>query len=245
MSAGRSAHVKSPVGTAACDDEPSLRTLPDIARGLRAMAGELAADDFMLCLRAADDHSAPFVCAMDPAYPGSSAEAERFVARLPVWLAAMAAASPVPLWWEGPDGCGPQGIEAVRWAERIDLAAPAGGLALPLSTERGRAGLLVFRGNAMKARADRLPAMQAQCFALFSVVANTAALDERPAPSISKRELECLKLTASGHTSEEIGRLLGLSIHTTNQYLTSTTQKLNAVNRVHAVAKALREGLIA
>ena len=29
-----------------------------------------------------------------------------------------------------------------------------------------------------------------------------------------------------------------------NQYLSNTTQKLNAVNRMHAVAKALRLGLI-
>ena len=62
--------------------------------------------------------------------------------------------------------------------------------------------------------------------------------------SISKRELECLKLTANGNTSEEIARLLKLSVHTANQYLTQSTQKLNAVNRNQAVAKALRLGLI-
>ena len=59
-----------------------------------------------------------------------------------------------------------------------------------------------------------------------------------------KRELECLKLTANGYTSEEIAQLLKLSVHTANQYLTNTAQKLNAVNRMHAVAKALRMGLI-
>ena len=63
-------------------------------------------------------------------------------------------------------------------------------------------------------------------------------------PTISKRELECLKLTANGYTSEDIARLLKLSVHTANQYLTNTTQKLDAVNRMQAVAKALRMGLI-
>ena len=33
-------------------------------------------------------------------------------------------------------------------------------------------------------------------------------------------------------------------MHTANQYLTNTAQKLDAVNRMHAVAKALRLGLI-
>ena len=42
----------------------------------------------------------------------------------------------------------------------------------------------------------------------------------------------------------EIAAQLGLSVHTANQYLTNSAQKLNAVNRMHAVAKALRLGLI-
>jgi DNA-binding CsgD family transcriptional regulator len=33
-------------------------------------------------------------------------------------------------------------------------------------------------------------------------------------------------------------------VHTTNQYLTQSAQKLNAVSRTQAVAKALRLGLI-
>ncbi len=61
---------------------------------------------------------------------------------------------------------------------------------------------------------------------------------------MTQRELDCLKLTANGYTSEEIAVILGLSVHTANQYLTKVTLKLNALNRVHAVAKALRLGLI-
>ena len=53
-----------------------------------------------------------------------------------------------------------------------------------------------------------------------------------------------LKLTANGYTSEAIARLLKLSVHTANQYLTQCAQKLNAVSRTQAVAKALRLGLI-
>ena len=60
----------------------------------------------------------------------------------------------------------------------------------------------------------------------------------------SRCELECLRLTAAGRTSEDIARILGLSVHTANQYLTSAGVKLDAVNRMHAVAKAMRAGLI-
>ncbi len=42
----------------------------------------------------------------------------------------------------------------------------------------------------------------------------------------------------------QIAAMLGLSMHTATQYLTSAAQKLDAVSRTHAVAKALRLGLI-
>ena len=86
--------------------------------------------------------------------------------------------------------------------------------------------------------------LHGRCFALFDAVSRIISTQSRDLPSMSRREIECLKLTSRGYTSEEIAKLLKLSVHTANQYLTQTTQKLNAVNRMHAVAKALRLGLI-
>ncbi|MGT2467547.1 response regulator transcription factor [Mesorhizobium atlanticum] len=88
-------------------------------------------------------------------------------------------------------------------------------------------------------------ARSTRSFALFAAVARIRPGDTGRTRSISKRELECLKLTASGSTSEEIAKLLKLSVHTASQYLTQSTQKLNAVNlQLRQVAKALRLGLI-
>ena len=61
---------------------------------------------------------------------------------------------------------------------------------------------------------------------------------------LSKRDIECLRLTADGLTSEQIAERLGLSVHTANQYVAAAAEKLDAVNRMHAVAKALRAGII-
>jgi DNA-binding CsgD family transcriptional regulator len=61
---------------------------------------------------------------------------------------------------------------------------------------------------------------------------------------LSTRETHCLQWAAAGKTSIETGMILGLSPHTVNQYLTSATIKLKAVNRTHAVTKAVRLGLI-
>ncbi|TDH38249.1 LuxR family transcriptional regulator [Pseudohoeflea suaedae] len=61
---------------------------------------------------------------------------------------------------------------------------------------------------------------------------------------LSEREIECLQLVGDGLKSEAIGDRLGLSVHTVNAYLGSATSKLDAVNRIQAIAKAIRLGLI-
>jgi DNA-binding CsgD family transcriptional regulator len=96
----------------------------------------------------------------------------------------------------------------------------------------------------MSVEQDTLYDIHARCFSLFSSVSRIRPGDVGLTRAISRRELECLKLTANGYTSEEIARLLKLSVHTANQYLTQSAQKLNAVSRMQAVAKALRLGLI-
>lgn len=63
-------------------------------------------------------------------------------------------------------------------------------------------------------------------------------------PCLSPREKECLKWTADGKTSTEIGRILSISEHTVNHHLYGGMQKLDATNRIHAVAIAFRAGLL-
>ncbi|OCW56206.1 helix-turn-helix transcriptional regulator [Hoeflea olei] len=65
------------------------------------------------------------------------------------------------------------------------------------------------------------------------------------ADRLNEREVECLQLVGNGMKSEAIGERLNLSVHTVNAYLGSATTKLNAVNRIQAIAKAIRIGLIA
>jgi LuxR family transcriptional regulator, quorum-sensing system regulator BjaR1 len=61
---------------------------------------------------------------------------------------------------------------------------------------------------------------------------------------LSERERECLRWTAEGKTSFEIGKIVGISEHTVNYYLNTASGKLNSTNRVQAVAVALRNGLL-
>lgn len=63
--------------------------------------------------------------------------------------------------------------------------------------------------------------------------------------AITRREIEALQWSAEGKTTEDIGVLLGISTETAKAHLDSVRYKLEALNRTHAVAKAIRAGLIA
>lgn len=79
------------------------------------------------------------------------------------------------------------------------------------------------------------------------VCARTAEIGYTNAPSpivLTDRERECLNWTAAGKTSSEIGAIVGISTHTVDHHLNSASQKLNASNRAHAVATAIRMKMI-
>jgi DNA-binding CsgD family transcriptional regulator len=65
-----------------------------------------------------------------------------------------------------------------------------------------------------------------------------------PSERLSRRELECLRWTAAGKSSDEIGIILNLSGHTVVGYLKTAMKKLDSVNRMQAVARAYRYRLI-
>jgi DNA-binding NarL/FixJ family response regulator len=65
-----------------------------------------------------------------------------------------------------------------------------------------------------------------------------------PAVSLTPRQRQVLSLMADGKTTREIAHELGLSPFTVKNYIERIYQRLGALDRVQAVSKALREGLI-
>ena len=63
------------------------------------------------------------------------------------------------------------------------------------------------------------------------------------AASLSRRELEVLRLLAAGESNSQIARRLGLSTHTIERHLANLYRKIGARGRADAVAHALRNGL--
>lgn len=62
--------------------------------------------------------------------------------------------------------------------------------------------------------------------------------------SLSAREREVLSLLAQGLTGEQVARRLYLSAETVKTHVRNSMDKLEARNRVHAIAIALRQGQI-
>lgn len=61
---------------------------------------------------------------------------------------------------------------------------------------------------------------------------------------LSDREREILRLVASGHTSCEIGKRLGISDQTVNAHIKNTYRKLHVRTRAQAVSQASSWGLL-
>lgn len=70
--------------------------------------------------------------------------------------------------------------------------------------------------------------------------------EEKPVhgPDITRRELQVLIHLADGLTSNEISRVLSISPHTVDWYMSGLQTKLGARNRQHAVAIAFRSGML-
>ncbi|MCW3039747.1 MAG: response regulator transcription factor [Solirubrobacterales bacterium] len=64
-------------------------------------------------------------------------------------------------------------------------------------------------------------------------------------PQLSPREREIMHLMAEGLTAEKIGDQISVSVETVRTHVRNVIRKLQARNRVHAIAMALERGEIA
>jgi DNA-binding NarL/FixJ family response regulator len=80
--------------------------------------------------------------------------------------------------------------------------------------------------------------------ALVRLVRAKKSGEPLPAPPISRRETELLRLLAEGHSYKTAAAELGLSIDTVRFHLRNLYAKLQVHSKVEAVLKGLRDGLI-
>ncbi len=220
--------------------------LLDSVRQVRRMAVDANASYYAVFLISRTTPKPGMALCFDRKFPRSS-DLSRFICgdHGTGWLGA-AGRSMTPFWWR----CETQTARCPAFpllaiGDEVEPLTPElPGLALPVFADRGSQGFVVLAGAEIAVDDAMVCDLHIRALALFGTVARLLLVQTREVPAMSAREIQCLRLTAEGKTSEEIARRLGLSVHTANQYLSSTSQKLNAVNRMHAVAKALRLGLI-
>jgi LuxR family quorum sensing-dependent transcriptional regulator len=62
--------------------------------------------------------------------------------------------------------------------------------------------------------------------------------------ALTARELEVLTWVARGKSAWEVGEILGIAKRTVDEHVATAVHKLDAGSRIHAVALAIRDGLI-
>jgi DNA-binding CsgD family transcriptional regulator len=123
----------------------------------------------------------------------------------------------------------------------------ASGLAVALHLPRGRHFLLgIDRREGLPDRTDLFEALgRLQLFAVYAHEAMTHLVDGTSSrPSLTRREIEALEWASIGKTAWETSRLLGISERTVVKHLVAASGKLGCAGKQHAVAAALRLGLI-
>lgn len=138
-----------------------------------------------------------------------------------------------------------------RRAERqrtIELLAEFGmqmGANFALNDSRGNRGGLILTGDREIPDVGELAGLNFLANVIFDRLnIRSEIAEETLSFHLSERELQVLAWASAGKTSWEIATILELSEHTVNQYFATCIQKLNATNRLHAVAKAIRLKLI-
>jgi DNA-binding CsgD family transcriptional regulator len=154
-------------------------------------------------------------------------------------------ASMLPLLWEGAGDN--QFVEsgAEPFTTRLPpRLLPWSGMAFPVRLGAHGNGYVLFMGTFLAPSSDLIIDMHMKS---CQVLIDMLACEERklaPSEALSEREIACLQMAGDGCISEAIAEKMGLSVHTVNAYLGTATTKLDAVNRIQAIAKAIRLGYI-
>ncbi|QRM54217.1 helix-turn-helix transcriptional regulator [Sinorhizobium sp. BG8] len=151
----------------------------------------------------------------------------------------------LPLLWEGAGDNQIAEAGLPHFTARLpDKQVPYSGIAFPVRLGAFGNGYVVFMGSFIDLSSDLIVDTHIKC---CQILVDLLSCDEKkllPAEALSDREIACLQMAGDGCISEAIAEKMGLSVHTVNAYLGTATTKLDAVNRIQAIAKAIRFGYI-
>jgi LuxR family transcriptional regulator, quorum-sensing system regulator BjaR1 len=119
------------------------------------------------------------------------------------------------------------------------------GYVVPISTIEGDLAAVSFGGPLQAIEPTELGALNfAASYAVGSYFRHAAAR-RRLSAALTPRECDCLLWAGEGKTDWEISVILGISRSTVIKHIAAAREKLGAVNKAHAIAKAIRIKLLA
>lgn len=118
------------------------------------------------------------------------------------------------------------------------------GVYCPVHGLTGFTGVLSLSGPGDPVSDETADDLHIATFTTFGILTVCRFQENQRNNPLTGRERDCLRLAMLGKTSSEIGLILKVSEHTVSQHMTSSTRKLNASNRTHAVALAAQLGYL-
>ena len=118
------------------------------------------------------------------------------------------------------------------------------GFVVPVRMLDGNSAVMSFGGQRVEISPEDQRALS---FATNYAIGQLVYQQWQPAGeirSLSPRETDCLFWAAEGKSDWEVSVILGVGVSTVEKHMTSARDKLKAVNKGHAIAKALRCRLI-
>ena len=126
---------------------------------------------------------------------------------------------------------------------RIVVLTTYGGDALAARALKAGAQAYVLKGLVRKDLLETIRVVHAGSKRVSLDIAEQLA-NNMAASSLSEREIEVLRLVATGHSNKRIAGALSISEDTAKGHMKKILEKLGAVDRTHAVTVGLKRGII-
>lgn len=125
----------------------------------------------------------------------------------------------------------------------MDEAAEFGmkdGICVPIHVPLAGPAVVTAGSDRVEVPPDAMPLIETLCVHIFRKVSMESKSDHDEGAPLTPRERELLQWSAQGKTTDDISCILGVTTNTVESHQRNIRDKLDAINVVHAVVKALR-----